>query len=266
MQLIDIGCNLASPRLLPNLPRVLADAAKAGVAAQILTGTDAASNEASLALACEHANLYSTIGFHPHHAADWHPNLHPPLHIAAAKHPRVKAVGEMGLDYFRNLAPKAAQQRCFRDQLEIAVQVQKPVFLHERQAFTDFTALLFPYLTLLKGAVWHCFAADERALDWALENGLYIGITGWIADPERGSGLRRIVQKIPDDRLMIETDAPYLTPKTLQPTPRINEPQYLPEVLRVIAECRGQDSAELGAITTANAVRFFSLNDMASES
>ncbi len=260
LSLIDIGCNLTSPRLLRDLERVLRDAEKAGVCTQILTGTDQESNQASLDLAVRYPHLYSTVGFHPHHADQWQPHSHPALHIAAAKHPRVVAVGEMGLDYFRNFSSQNNQRKCFTDQLDIAIQIQKPVFLHERNAFDDFRAIMQTYLSALKGAVWHCFTGNGEQLDWALEHDLYIGITGWIADPERGKIQRDIVKNIPDNRLMIETDAPYLTPKTLQPTPRTNEPQYLPEVLRVIAECRQQDYAELAALTTENARRFFDID------
>lgn len=257
--IIDIGCNLSSPRLMKHLPQVLESARAAGVIAQILTGTDTQSNESSLALANEYHDLYSTIGFHPHHADQWQPHSHRTLHIAAAKEARVVAVGEMGLDYFRHLAGIANQQRCFADQLAIAAQVQKPVFLHERQAFADFRAILSEYLPHISGGVWHCFTGTGEQLEWAVEAGLYIGITGWIADPERGKTLRDIAKYIPADRLMIESDAPYLTPKTLQPTPRLNEPQYLPEVLRVLAECRQEDIGALAAITTANAKTFFRL-------
>lgn len=258
-ELIDIGCNLSSPRLVKQLPQVLAAARAAGVVAQILTGTDRQSNETSLALANSHQDLYSTIGFHPHHADDWQPLQYPALHIAAAKAERVVAIGEMGLDYFRHLSSEANQRRCFADQLAIAAQVQKPVFLHERQAFADFRAILSEYLPQLSGAVWHCFTGTAAQLEWAIEAGLSIGITGWIADPERGKTLREVVKAIPAERLMIETDAPYLTPKTLQPLPKINEPQYLPEVLRVLAECRQDNPAQLAAITTHNAKTFFRL-------
>lgn len=257
--LIDIGCNLTSPRLISHLDRILKDADVAGVTTQILTGTDTQSNEASLNLACQYPNLYATVGFHPHHANDWNPHTHPTAHLASAKHKRIVAIGEMGLDYFRNLAKPANQQKCFADQLDIAIQAQKPVFLHERNAFNDFKAILTPRLAYLEGAVWHCFTGNQAQLEWAIENGLYIGITGWIADPERGKTLREIVRHIPNDRIMIETDAPYLTPKTLTPTPRTNEPQYLPEVLRILAEAREQNIDELAKLTTQNAKQFFHL-------
>ena len=151
----------------------------------------------------------------------------------------------MGLDYFRNLALPANQRRCFADQLAVAKTVQKPVFLHEREAFADFSAILGEALPELAGAVWHCFTGTRAQMETLAERGVYFGITGWICDPVRGAELRDIVRHIPDDRLMLESDAPYLTPKTLNPLPRVNEPQYLPEVLRVVAECRGQSEADV---------------------
>lgn len=257
--LIDIGCNLTSPRLLRDLDRVLAEARAAGVVQQILTGTDPSSNEASLALATQHADLFATAGHHPHHANDWQPHSHRAALQALARADGVVAVGEMGLDYHRNFAKPVNQRRCFSDQLVVAATVAKPVFLHERDAYDDFLAILRPMLPALPGAVWHCFTGSTQALETVLDLGLYIGITGWICDPVRGALLREQVKRIPDDRLMIETDAPYLTPKTLQPTPRTNEPKYLVEVLKMLAHCRGQSLEHVAQITTANARRFFAL-------
>lgn len=261
--LIDIGCNLASPRLLPELPRILEQARAAGVIHQIITGSDLDSNEQGLHLARKHCELATTIGFHPHHANAWRPGTHDALLGAALREPQVVAAGEMGLDYFRNLAKPANQKTCFRAQLALASAIEKPVFLHVRDAFADFRKILAPRLAELPGAVWHCFTGNAAELDWALVAGLYIGITGWICDPERGAPLRRIVRRIPDERLMLESDAPYLAPKTLNPTPRINEPRYLPEVLTTLARCRGQSEAHVAAITTANAIRFFRLLKLA---
>lgn len=260
--LIDIGCNLTSPRLLPNLAQILSSAQGAGVVKQILTGTDLISNEQALTLANQYPELYATTGHHPHHANDWHPKHHPIAIQALARHPRVVAVGEMGLDYHRNLATPANQRKSFNAQLEIAKTVGKPVFLHERHAADDFFAILTPALPELQGAVWHCFTGNLDQLRQALELGLYIGITGWICDPERGQSLRDIVHHIPDERLMIESDAPYLTPKTLTPTPRTNEPQYLPEVLRVLAQCRQQNPQTLAQLIYENTQRFFRLEQI----
>ncbi len=258
--LVDIGCNLTSPRLIHDLEEVLAAADCAGVTRQIITGSDLQSNQDALALACQYPQLFATAGFHPHHANDWQPHSHPLLLQSVARQPEVVAVGEMGLDYHRNFSTPLAQQRCFSDQLDIAIAVQKPVFLHERDAFADFHRLLTDALPQLPRAVWHCFTADTKALEWALDAGLYIGITGWICDPERGKRLREQVRIIPEDRLMLETDAPYLTPKTLQPTPRTNKPQYLPEILRMVSKCRQQPPEEIAQQTTQNAERFFQLS------
>ena len=260
MKLIDIGCNLASKRLLPHLDRILAEAQEAGVIAQIITGSDAASNQTALELANRYSELYATAGYHPHHADDWHAPAHRLLLQTLARETRCVAVGEMGLDYHRNLARRDNQRRCFTDQLAIAKTVQKPVFLHERAAYADFAAILGDALPELAGAVWHCFTGTRAQMEAMTERGLYIGITGWICDPERGAELRDTVRHIPADRLMLETDAPYLTPKTLNPLPRVNEPRYLPAVLHEVARCRDEDPAALAAQTLANTRRFFGVS------
>ena len=257
MRIIDIGCNLGSSRLYRNYQEICENAKKAGVIAQIITGSDTLSNEIALNLANQEDFLYATIGFHPHNADDWKPSLIS-QHLAALKNPRVVAVGELGLDYFRKLSKIANQKTCFSKQLELAEEIKKPLFLHEREAFDDFKRILTPYLKNLSG-VWHCFTANYEQLKWALDKGLYIGITGWIADPVRGLELQKIVKEIPNDRLLIETDAPYLTPKTLKPLPKINEPKYLVEVLRVISQCRNQDIEELGELTFNNTKKLFRL-------
>ena len=258
--LVDIGCNLGSDRLYHHLARILPEARAAGVIAQIITGSSLESSERALQLAHDHADLFATAGTHPHHADEWHPGNHRVAFLALAREQRTVAVGETGLDYWRGFAKAANQCKSFNDQLEIAKQVQKPLFLHERDAFADFRSILEPALPELAGGVWHCFTADGDALDWALAAGLHIGITGWICDPERGGRLRELVRHIPDERLLLETDAPYLTPKTLQPTPRCNEPKYLPEVLRMVAACRGQSMEDVAHFTTRNAITLFKLD------
>jgi TatD DNase family protein len=146
--------------------------------------------------------------------------------------------------------------------LDVAAATGLPVFLHQRDAHDDFVELLEPMLPKLSRAVAHCFTGESESLREYLAMGLWIGITGWICDERRGAHLHDIVPIIPDDRLLIETDAPYLLPRTLQPRPktRRNEPAFLPEVLRVVAEARGQSEEHVAAITTANAIRFFELD------
>ena len=147
--------------------------------------------------------------------------------------------------------------------MEIAKESGLPVFLHQRDAHDDFVKTLEPVLPDLSRAVAHCFTGEGESLREFIAMGLYIGITGWICDERRGLHLHDIVSVIPDDRLMIETDAPYLLPRTIRPKPktRRNEPMYLPEVVRVVAEARGQTAAHVAEITTANATRFFALPD-----
>ena len=173
----------------------------------------------------------------------------------------VIAVGECGLDYFRNLSPRDAQLSAFRRQLEIAKDSALPLFLHQRDAHDDFVTVLEPELPNIARAVAHCFTGEEDALREYLAMGLYIGLTGWICDERRGENLLSIVSIIPDEKLLVETDAPYLIPRTLRPKPktRRNEPAYLPEIIRVLAKARDQSKEHIAKITTDNARRFFEL-------
>jgi TatD DNase family protein len=197
---------------------------------------------------------------HPHHAADYSDESDALIRALVQKEV-VVAVGECGLDYFRNFSPREAQLNAFRRQLDIAKETDMPVFLHQRDAHDDFVEVLEPALPDLPNAVAHCFTGESESLREYIAMGLHIGITGWICDERRGKHLYDIVSAIPDERLMIETDAPYLLPRTLpvKPSSRRNEPMYLAEVLRVVAEARGQTEAHVAAISTANAERFFRL-------
>jgi TatD DNase family protein len=169
------------------------------------------------------------------------------------------AVGECGLDYFRDFSPRDVQRRAFTQQLEIAATLGKPVFLHQRDAHDDFLAILREHG--VTNGVAHCFTAGERERDAYLELGLHLGITGWINDERRGLPLREAVKGIPADRLMLETDAPYLLPRDLRPMPksRRNEPQYLPQVAAAVAAARGESIDAVAAHSTATARRFFGL-------
>lgn len=261
MDLIDIGANLAHDSFDRDRDEVLARAFDAGVHTIVLTGSSEASNRAAAALAHRYpARLYSTAGVHPHHASEYNLRLHAQIRELSADE-AVVAVGECGLDYFRNFSPRDAQRNAFLEQLALAEETGLPVFLHQRDAHDEFVEILEPRLPGLSRAVAHCFTGSEAELVRYLEMGLYIGITGWICDERRGLELKDIVGLIPDDRLMLETDAPYLLPRSLRPKPasRRNEPAYLLEVLRVVAEARGQTEAEVAAATTATARAFFDL-------
>lgn len=260
--LIDIGANLTHDSFDDDRAEMMQRAADAGVTRMIVTGSSNQGSLDALALAnSEPGRLYATAGVHPHHAADFDESSEELITRLAAED-AVVAVGECGLDYFRNFSPRQAQLDAFRSQLHIAAETGLPVFLHQRDAHDDFVEVLEPMLPRLSRAVAHCFTGEHESLHEYLAMGLWIGITGWICDERRGAHLHDIVSIIPDDRLMIETDAPYLLPRSIQPKPktRRNEPAYLPEVLRVVAEARDQSEEHVARVTTENAIRFFGLN------
>jgi TatD DNase family protein len=262
LKIIDIGANLAHDSFDEDRDEMMQRASDAGVYRMIVTGSSEQSNEAAAELA-EQSNgvLYSTAGMHPHHASDYGDSTEQQIR-ALAERDVVVAIGECGLDYFRNFSPRDAQLHAFRNQLDIAVDTRLPVFLHNRDAHDDFVEVLEEYLPKISRAVAHCFTGEHESLREYVAMGLYIGITGWICDERRGMHLREIVSAVPDDKLMIETDAPYLLPRTISPRPktRRNEPAYLPEVLKVVAEARGQSQEHVATITTDNAKRFFEIN------
>lgn len=259
--LIDIGANLTHESFAADWDAVLARAAAAGVGRIIVTGTSVTGSAQAAALCEAHPGiLAATAGVHPHHAAELDAHSTDALRRLLMR-PAFVAVGECGLDYFRNYSPRDAQQRAFATQLELAAEVQKPVFLHQRDAHADFVAMLAPLRTSLAGGVAHCFTGGPKELEACLALDLYVGVTGWVCDERRGAELRAAVPLIPRDRLLIETDAPYLLPRDLAPKPksRRNEPSFLAHVLERVAALRNEPAVEVARATTANAERLFSL-------
>jgi len=259
--LVDIGVNLTAPVFADDLPEVLDRARAAGVRRALVTGTDLDHSRQALALAAAHpGELFATVGVHPHAAAAVPPDWLTALEQLAAD-PGVRAIGETGLDFNRDYSPRPDQERVFVAQLELAASLDRPVFLHERDSGGRFFDLLEPFRDRLAGGVLHCFTGGERDLDRALAAGLHIGITGWICDERRGGALQGLVARIPSERLLIETDAPWLLPRTIRPRPksRRNEPARLPWVLAKLAECRDEDPLTLAEVTTRNACRLFEL-------
>jgi TatD DNase family protein len=258
--LCDIGLNLAHDSFDQDREAVIQRAAEVGVTRMLITGSSLASTHAAIALVQQYpSSMRCTAGVHPHHASELD-TTQLQAFDALARQPEVVAVGECGLDYFRNFSPREAQLDAFAKQLELAASVKKPVFLHQRDAHDDFMKVLRSYRERLTGGVAHCFTAGMDEARAYLDLGLYIGITGWICDERRGHHLREVVKDIPADRLLIETDAPYLLPRDLQPKPqsRRNEPMYLPHVLAAIAQARGEPAEQLADTTTQNARRLFS--------
>jgi TatD DNase family protein len=259
--LIDVGANLASESFSHDLDDVLTRAWGAGLSQIIVTGSSRESALQALELARRHpGRLYATAGLHPHHASDWTPELGA-LFRELAKQPEVVSLGECGLDYFRDLSPREDQRKAFIAQLEIAADLDMPLFLHQRDAHEDFLGILREWRPLLCSVVVHCFTDTRAALNDYLALDCHIGITGWICDERRGAHLIEAVRDIPDDRLLIETDAPYLLPRTAaKQASRRNEPAFLPWVVKALAAARGQPEDEVALFSSVNASRFFRLD------
>lgn len=264
MELIDIGLNLLNEQFSEDRLAVVERARASGVSQMILTGTDRRTSDAAVAF-CQDADpsgqtLFSTAGLHPHDARDWDSALEQHFDTLL-RHPRVKAVGECGLDFNRDFSPRPQQERAFEAQLSLASRHGLPVFVHERDAATRALAILKDHRDALINIVVHCFTGDREALHAYLDLDLHIGITGWICDERRGRHLHALVRDVPAGRLMIESDAPYLLPRSLRPKPKRsrNEPAYLPHVAETVAHHRGESPLALARHTTDCARRFFAI-------
>ena len=260
MQLVDIGANLTHPAFHDDLPAVLARAHDAGVQSILVTGTSVAESRRALEFSEAHPHaIYATAGVHPHHARECDDATIPALR-ELARHPRVVAIGECGLDFNRNYSPHPDQEKWFAAQVELACELGKPLFLHSRDAREKFVEVIKQFKNL-PPAVAHCFTGEKAELHAYLDLGLHIGITGWICDERRGRHLLELVKDIPADRLLLETDSPYLTPRDLHPQPRArrNEPAHLPHILRTVAKALGKSPEQIAGDTTRNARAFFGL-------
>jgi len=261
VRLIDIGVNLAHDSFDHDRDEVLARARATGVGTMVVTGSCRESSQRARQLSHEYPGvLFATAGVHPHHARDFGSDDHEWIRELAAD-PVVTAIGECGLDFFRNFSPPADQESAFHQQLALAGELEMPVFLHQRDAHERFCAILREHIEGIPRGVAHCFTGDRRELDDYLSLGLSIGITGWICDERRGGHLKSLIGHIPPDRLMLETDAPYLLPRDLNPKPptRRNEPCHLAHILGVVAAAADRDPDLLAAETSANARLFFGL-------
>ncbi|PNG34739.1 hydrolase TatD [Pseudomonas protegens] len=268
MQLIDIGVNLTNPCFAEKHQAVLDRAYEAGICQLVLTGTSVEGSEQALEL-CQQLDsngqrLFATAGLHPHSASDWNADSSRRLR-ALLSEPRVRAVGECGLDFNRDFSPRPQQEKVLEEHLALAVELQLPVFLHERDANQRLLDILRDFRDRLPAAVVHCFTGEQQALFSYLDLDLHIGITGWICDERRGTHLHPLVRNIPRGRLMLESDAPYLLPRSLRPKPKNgrNEPAYLTEVLREVALHREETPKDLANHSTACSRAFFRLPEIA---
>jgi TatD DNase family protein len=255
--IIDIGINLMHPSFDRDREEVMAVAEAAGVSPLIITGTSVEDSRKALEYAALHpGKLYATAGVHPHDAKTCNAATLPALRQLASCNAAV-AIGECGLDYNRDFSPRPVQREWFEKQAALAVELGIPLFLHERDASEDFTAIL--RACGVTNMVVHCFTGTEAELERYLELGAYIGVTGWICDERRGQHLRSLVRRIPPDRLLVETDAPFLFPRDLGKTARggRNEPRFLRHIVRTIAQCLEKDEEQLARETRENTRRFF---------
>lgn len=272
--MIDIGSNLTNESFKSDLPEVIQRAKEQGVSAIIATGTTAESSIKAQQLASNHPHyLYSTAGVHPHEADHYSNQTEKILRqlLKSQGRAQIVAVGETGLDYYRQFSTQANQIKAFESQIQLAKDTHLPLFLHEREAFNDFYAIIKGHFSSLTNkAVVHCFTGNQDALKAYLDLGLYIGITGWLSDKKRGENLREIIRYAPLDRLMIETDAPYLTPqqkgvKELLQQSRRNEPCSLRFTANKLAECLGIKPETLIEATTRTTCEFFRLDPAVNE-
>lgn len=261
MELIDIGVNLTDAAFDRDRDAVLERAWAAGISHMVLTATSLEGCQAVQELcAADPLRLSCTAGIHPHEARHWSNASSNELR-SFAKHSPVRAIGECGLDFNRDFSPRPQQVHCLEKQLALAAETGLPVFLHERDASERMLEILREYRDHLSRAVVHCFTGERQALYGYLDLDLHIGITGWVCDERRGTVLQTLVRDIPVSRLMLETDAPWLLPRSMTPRPRNrrNEPAFLPEVARMVASCRGETVEQLAATSTATARNFFDL-------
>jgi len=264
--LIDIGANLSGGSFRHDLPRVIERAQSAGVVQMLVTGTSLEHSETALMLSEQWpGTLFSTAGVHPHHANEWTDKVATAIHDLS-EHVAVRAIGECGLDYNRNFSEPADQRRCFEAQLELAADTGLPVFLHQRDAHADFLRIISRWRDKLSGGVAHCFTGTVDEAKACLDIDLHIGITGWLCDERRGEALQQAVKYIPLERLMIETDAPYLMPRNLPDDlsklladKRRNEPLVLPHVCAELARLKQLDVSEVAQQTTQLAREFFAI-------
>lgn len=262
-KITDIGINLTNDRFNKDRSESLQRGLDVGVHRHIITGTSLATSQSALALALDDilpCERYATAGFHPHNASENDPASWQQV-SALWQHPKVVAIGETGLDFNRNFSTPKQQLDSFELHLQAAVELGLPLFLHERDAAEEFLELVSYYRSGFDKAVVHCFTGSQAFLLQLLELDLHIGITGWICDERRAEQLPSAVKLIPGNRLMIETDSPYLLPRDMRPKPKSsrNEPAYLPYILQRVAHYRSQTPLELAEQTEATVDDFFKL-------
>jgi TatD DNase family protein len=260
-EIFDIGANLTNKAFNSDRESVIDRAISARVTKIVVTASGISSAGDALALARTRPGiLYSTAGVHPHDVRFCDENTLSSIR-SLVRESEVVAIGECGLDFNRNFSQPATQEHWFTEQVSLACDLKKPLFLHEREAHDRFIGILDEFSGRLPAVLVHCFTGTKHELHAYLDRGFHIGITGWICDERRGLHLTELVKDIPADRLMIETDAPYLVPRTMHPKPRNsrNEPAFLTYVLETIAKSGNRDIETVALETFATSIRFFNI-------
>ena len=259
--LVDIGLNLMHSSFKKDRVEIIEEAKKVGVNQFIITGTNVHSSQMAAEYASKYpGTLFSTSGVHPHDAKTC--NGHTMFELEKiSKNDCVVAIGECGLDYNRNYSPQDVQRKWFEEQVKLADELDMPLFLHEREAHEDLVKILSKYPDMCEKACVHCFTGTKEEAEKYLELGCSIGVTGWICDERRGQSLQEAVTVIPPEKMMIETDAPFLIPRNFPKKPKSNKnkPEYVPHILNTIAEYKGMDSGELGKKVSETTRKFFNI-------
>ncbi|MDA9704936.1 TatD family hydrolase [SAR86 cluster bacterium] len=253
--MFDIGANLTSSHFSDDLDLVLDESFDAGVKKICITSSNLQDVRNAKKITEKNKNLYYSVGFHPHNAKDFKIEFLKDMSIYLDD-PRAICLGEMGLDFNRNFSSREEQILCFESQLSLANSINKPLFLHQRDAHKEFLSILDNYKFNQKLIV-HCFTGNLSELEDYLKRDFYIGITGWICDLKRGLDLRECIKHIPQDKLLIETDSPYLSPRKKI---RRNEPKFLIDVAEEVARLRQQTKESIVKSSYENSLNFFNLH------
>lgn len=257
MRWFDCGVNLFSPPFSQKEAFIINEAVQAGVQRCLLISSDLTEARRNIDFCHSDHHCYSTAGIHPHQAAHvtsgWQAELRALLNEQA-----VVAIGECGLDFNRDFSPRPQQQKIFAAQLALAIEYQCPIYLHERDAFETQLAMLKEQPPA--SGIAHCFTGNTQQLKAYLDLNLYIGISGWLCDERRGQALQDALTYIPADRLILETDAPYLLPRTVRPRPRYNTPKLLPAIGSEVARLTGRELAQVATQSFDNACRLLQLS------
>lgn len=257
--MIDIGVNLTHPSLLKELESNQFQWQENGVENIIAIASDLEESIQITQLSNQYKGIYHTLGCHPHHADSWQADSATKIKTLFQQSNKVVAIGETGLDFNRNYSTQANQIKAFHDQIALSKTLSSPLYLHERDAEDSLLGILNEHFDKNVPGVLHCFTASKETLKRYLDIGLYIGITGWICDERRGQELQEAIKYIPKDRILMETDAPYLLPRDIRPRPKKNHPKFLPHIIKQAAFFAEIEESELIQLSIENTQRLFAI-------